>query len=239
MNWCATTPKPPGPLSKHQKYFLQSRGWEKNPSSSHLKSIETRVPYYILFVKRKFQISTCSRIGSGRGFRGSQCVTQRLLRIEAIVALFFTTDLLSAILARSILRPPTTFLPVPRSFSLVRRVNRVPSLRIFLFLLPSLLLLVLGRGIVGSSIDSPPSLLVLFVRSWPRERSISRPRRSGNSISRHGRRCCAASSAIFPSFRVASSPLNPRLLASLHRFRLPNGVPYFDTSNSKEYHRRR
>lgn len=31
-------PKLDGPLSKHQKYFLQSRGFGKNPSSSHLKS---------------------------------------------------------------------------------------------------------------------------------------------------------------------------------------------------------
>lgn len=42
VNWCATTPRPPGPLSKHQKYFLQSRGCGKNPSSSHLKSIENK-----------------------------------------------------------------------------------------------------------------------------------------------------------------------------------------------------
>lgn len=31
-------PKLDGPLSKHQKYFLQSRGFGKKPSSSHLKS---------------------------------------------------------------------------------------------------------------------------------------------------------------------------------------------------------
>lgn len=39
MNWCATIPNSEGPLSRHQKYFLQSRGCGKNPSSSHLKSV--------------------------------------------------------------------------------------------------------------------------------------------------------------------------------------------------------
>lgn len=32
-------PSSDGPLSRHQKYFLQSRGCGKNPSSSHLKSV--------------------------------------------------------------------------------------------------------------------------------------------------------------------------------------------------------
>lgn len=183
-----------------------------------------------------FQISTCSRIGSGRRFRSSQFITQRFfLRIEAIVALFLTTNLLPAIPARtrSILRPPT-FLPLSRSFALVRAVNRVPSLRIFLLLLFPLF--VLGRRIVGPPVDSL-FLLVLFVRSWPRERSIPRPRRSGNTIFRDRCRSCAASSAIFPSLCVASSPLNPRLFAALDRFRLLNGVPCFETSNSKNHRR--
>lgn len=176
-------------------------------------------------------LEICSRIGSGRWFRGSQFITQRfLLRIEAIVSLFFTTNLLSTIPARTrSIFPPSTFLPVSRSFALVHPANRVPSLRILLFLLPPLPLLVLGRRIVGSSIDSPPFLLVRLARSRPRERSISRPGRSGNSIFRDRCRSCAASSAIFPSLCVASSPLNPRLFASLDRFRLSNSVPYFDT----------
>lgn len=35
---CATIPRSEGPESRHQKYFLQSRGWGKKPSSVHLKS---------------------------------------------------------------------------------------------------------------------------------------------------------------------------------------------------------
>jgi hypothetical protein len=38
VNWWATMPRLDGPLSRHQKYFLQSRGCGKNPSSLHLKS---------------------------------------------------------------------------------------------------------------------------------------------------------------------------------------------------------
>jgi len=40
VNWCATIPRFDGPLSRHQKYFLQSRGCGKNPSSLHLKSVQ-------------------------------------------------------------------------------------------------------------------------------------------------------------------------------------------------------
>lgn len=38
VNWWATIPRLEGPLSKHQKYFLQSRGCGKNPSSLQTKS---------------------------------------------------------------------------------------------------------------------------------------------------------------------------------------------------------
>lgn len=38
VNWCATMPRLEGPESRHQKYFLQSRGCGKKPSSVHLKS---------------------------------------------------------------------------------------------------------------------------------------------------------------------------------------------------------
>lgn len=42
VNWCATMPRLEGPESRHQKYFLQSRGCWKKPSSTHLKSVDER-----------------------------------------------------------------------------------------------------------------------------------------------------------------------------------------------------
>lgn len=48
VNWWAISPESPAPL-RHQKYFLQSFGWGKKPSSSHLKAEKKLLKFFFYF----------------------------------------------------------------------------------------------------------------------------------------------------------------------------------------------
>lgn len=104
MNWCATTPRPPGPLSRHQKYFLQSLGCGKKPSSSHLKSVEGSKPKAASEASDRVQHLITKYLQSspvpGSGVVGGSGVVSLLLKDSAESSLRFPCLLRFRLLAR-------------------------------------------------------------------------------------------------------------------------------------------